>query len=86
MITRINRSGIAFVLVAEDADHTKVSLGNKSIVVDCPLDEMTARWYHWMMKGAHVQYAFDNLNADEREFLITGITPAEWKEIFKDEE
>ena len=29
-----------------------------------------------------VQVAFPNMNAEDREFLMTGITPAEWNEMF----
>jgi len=33
-----------------------------------------------------VQNEFPNMSADDREFLMTGITPAEWKEIFSRED
>jgi hypothetical protein len=33
-------------------------------------------------KGELIQNVFTNLSADEREFLMTGITPKEWDEIF----
>jgi hypothetical protein len=29
-----------------------------------------------------VQNAMPNLSADEREFIMTGITPTEWDEMF----
>ena len=32
--------------------------------------------------GAHIQDAFPFLKAEEREFLISGITPNEWRAIF----
>ena len=32
--------------------------------------------------GAYIQDAFHMLDADEREFLKTGITPDEWDETF----
>lgn len=32
--------------------------------------------------GALIQEAFPDLSADEREFLMTGSTPAEWQEVF----
>jgi hypothetical protein len=44
-------------------------------------DEFTARVARYQ-DGALIQDAFDNLNADEREFLMTGITPAEWDAAF----
>jgi len=31
-------------------------------------------------KGALIQKAFPRLNAEQREFLLTGITPEEWNE------
>jgi len=33
------------------------------------------------MEGALIQDAMPNLTASEREFLMTGITPAEWGEM-----
>jgi hypothetical protein len=32
--------------------------------------------------GMNIQVAFPMLNADEREFIKTGITPAEWDATF----
>lgn len=34
----------------------------------------------WLRSGELVQRAFPDLTADQREFLLTGITPAEWDE------
>jgi len=34
------------------------------------------------MEGALIQDLMPNLTPDEREFLMTGITPAEWDEAF----
>jgi len=36
--------------------------------------------------GALVQEAFSNLNADEREFLISGATPEEWERFMGEPE
>lgn len=35
--------------------------------------------------GQLIQQAMPNLSADDREFLMTGITPEEWDEVFGDE-
>lgn len=32
--------------------------------------------------GAYIQAAFPTLNAEQREFVKTGITPQKWTEIF----
>ncbi len=37
-------------------------------------------------KGMHVQKAFPDLPAHEREFILTGITKEEWDEMFPEEE
>ena len=32
--------------------------------------------------GAHIQHAFPSLSAEYREFLLSGTTPNEWREMF----
>ena len=41
-------------------------------------DKQIALW----MEGALIQDVMPNLTPDEREFIMTGITPAEWNEAF----
>jgi endo-1,4-beta-mannosidase len=36
--------------------------------------------------GVNIQVAMPQLNADEREFVKTGMTPTEWEELFGEEE
>jgi len=36
--------------------------------------------------GALIQTAFPTLNAEQREFILTGITPAEWAKIYPKED
>ena len=40
----------------------------------------------WLHNGLLIQEAFPELTADEREFLLSGITPEEWTEVFPPEE
>ena len=51
--------------------------------MEIPLSEedWIKRWMRYE-SGAHIQDAFDVLNPDQREFIMTGITPAEWNETF----
>jgi Na+-transporting NADH:ubiquinone oxidoreductase subunit NqrF len=44
-------------------------------------EEELARW----KSGTLIQVACPRLNADEREFLMTGITSEEWNELFPEE-
>ena len=43
--------------------------------------EQVQRW----QEGELVQNVFPHLNPDEREFLLTGITPEEWATTFGEE-
>jgi hypothetical protein len=36
----------------------------------------------WQM-GALIQNAMPNVSAEDREFIMTGITPDEWESMFK---
>jgi hypothetical protein len=51
----------------------------RSIQRDIPVTatQLTA-WYG----GALIQNAMPNVSADDREFLMTGLTPEEWEETF----
>ena len=44
-------------------------------------DKQIALW----MEGALIQDVMPNLSPDEREFIMTGITPAEWATTFGEE-
>ena len=40
----------------------------------------------WNVRCVLVQDAFPHLSLDDREFLMTGITPEEWDEHFSEED
>jgi uncharacterized protein YlzI (FlbEa/FlbD family) len=86
MLNRINPLGLRYVIYVDtDPNKTVISLSGKRIIVDCSLEEISERWYNWQMKGQLIQHAFNNLTDSQREFLMTGLTDAEWDEAFKDE-
>jgi hypothetical protein len=63
---------------------TKTSiLSGKEHTMDLPVTQEQIDTYN---KGALVQRAFPHLSAEEREFLLTGITPAEWNKAFPPDE
>ena len=45
----------------------------------------TDRYTLWK-QGMHIQHAFPNMSADNRELILSGIAPDTWEETFKDEE
>lgn len=61
----------------------KSPLSGKEHTLDLPITQVQVDAYN---TGALVQDAFPNLDADEREFLLTGITAEEWLDTFGPEE
>lgn len=51
-----------------------------SLFIDVTIDEVL----DWQ-QGTLIQDAMPNLTADEREFVMSGITPTEWDEYFSEE-
>ena len=58
-----------------------VSGTTRSLEIPCTEEQMAA-----YKDGALIQIAFPDLTADQREFILTGITGAEWDELFKETE
>lgn len=59
-----------------------VSGATNSREIDVSPEEL----HRWEAGGILIQDAFPHLSADDREFLMTGITPEEWDEEFGEEE
>ena len=61
-------------------------LNGKTYTMDIPAltVELFDRGMEMRRQGALIQTAFWFLNADEREFLLTGIVPELWDETFGD--
>lgn len=57
----------------------KSPLSGETNTMDLDITPEQIRKYN---SGACVQDAFPNLNTDEREFILTGITPTEWDSMF----
>lgn len=85
-ILRISPRGLEFKLSEISKSQTKAEWNGKSLIIDAPLEVLSQGWYNWQMKGQHIQEALHMVPPQQREFFITGITPTEWDEIFKDEE
>ena len=67
-------------------DGVAVSYEGKTMVMPrLTVEQLEVRLAMWR-KGMNIQDAFPMLNADEREFLMTGITPEEWDDLFGEEE
>ena len=67
---------------------TKVSqISGIEHTIDIPMEEEEFKqaYFAWE-NGAYIQTAFHMLPADLREFIKTGVTPQEWKEVFGNED
>jgi len=54
-------------------------------VLDCGIEDFSERLERWRA-GEHIQRAFSNLPPPQREFIMSGITPEKWDELFKEED
>lgn len=60
----------------------KCILDQKEYSMDLDVTQQQLDEYNHGLKP--VQHIFPTLSADEREFLISGITPTKWRETFGD--
>lgn len=83
ILNRQNPMGLRYTLTEYPnpayGSKTEVRLSGtgKKIIVDAPIERVSAMWYKWQMQDAMIQDAFKELSPEQREFLITGITPHE---------
>lgn len=49
------------------------------------VDVTPEQMHAWQHGGVLIQDAMPHLSPDDREFIMTGITPDEWEELFGDE-
>ena len=47
-----------------------------------------SQYFFWVFNNRehHIQNLFPHLTADQREFMISGMYPGEWEELFKEEQ
>lgn len=64
---------------------TKISITTgKSNTMEIPISEK--QYDAWLNSDRLVQEAFPFLTIDQLEFLISGMTPSEWDDLFADED
>ena len=73
-LTKINRKDLTMLIT-----RTSPFSGNTNSMEIEVTQEQLSSWE----SGVLIQNAMPNLSADEREFIMTGITPAEWDSAFK---
>ena len=85
ILRRINPRGMSFMLREVSPTETRISIfgdENIHIVVNHPLESLNQAFYYWIAEGRLIQQAFSFLSVEEREFLMTGMTPQVWNETF----
>jgi hypothetical protein len=85
ILVRVNSIGMVYTIQALNDDETLITLKDtdKSLTVHYPLVMISQSWFEWTVHNRVIQDAFRYLSIVEREFLMTGITPEDWDEIFK---
>lgn len=64
--------------ITRTSPHTGKSNTREIDVTQAELD----KW----QSGTLIQEAMPNVSADDREFIMTGLTPEDWTDIFADDE
>ena len=72
-LTKINRKDLTMLIT-----RTSPFSGNTNSMEIEVTQEQLSSWE----SGTLIQNAMPNLSADEREFIMTGITPEEWDSAF----
>lgn len=72
-----SQDGLSATVTITRLDGTRASM-------ELPTTE--ARIRAWLTLGQLIQKALPELSSEEREFLISGMTPAEWAEMFPPED
>lgn len=67
------------------ADGVNVVIGQTAMFYDGVTPELMKEAQAIYDSGAKIQDAFPFLSSDEREFLISGLTPETWNKLFGDE-
>ena len=62
------------MLITRNSPFTGTTISMNIDITQAQLDAWQA--------GTLIQDAMPNISADEREFIMTGITPEEWDELF----
>lgn len=52
------------------------------VISEMDIDVTPTQINAWYWQGELIQNAMPNLSAQEREFMMSGITPTEWDEMF----
>jgi hypothetical protein len=86
-LNRTNKLGQHYHLVEvySPTPQTAIRTGDKQIVVNHSIHDISIGWYRWQ-HGMFVQDAFPFLSPMEREFLMTRITAEEWNKTFGEDD
>jgi hypothetical protein len=81
MMVMYNRIGFQYFIYDVGPNECHIRHQEKSISVKHNSHDIINSWCNWQEKGLNIQEAFPYLTADEREFLMTGLTPEEFERI-----
>lgn len=85
---RENRLGMKYLIREVGYREIVIQLKgtDKAFLIKSPMQVILAAWYKWQILDQRIQEAFAFLNDDEREFILSGLTPDDWNRIFKNED
>lgn len=80
-----NKLGHACTATPESGGTLVTTVGGRSMHLDIPFTDFVDGLANWVSHRMLIQNALPGLNADEREFLMTGMTPEEWGATFPED-
>ena len=83
---RTNRIGMQFYIMELPDARTEIRSQTNKITVNHDVHKIETAWFRWIGHNQYIQDAFKFLTDDEREFLLTGITPEQWENYFAEKE
>ena len=63
-----------------DNNSCKFYYGDSFLIMPLSEDKFRKHYRLWL-KGDLIQHAFPMLNEDQREFIMTGMSPEQWEQI-----
>ena len=79
---RKNKLGMNYRISQRDGEQfARLKTDDKEIRINCTLGDLNRAWHKWSYEGKLIQEAFPFLSNDEREFIMSGLTPNDFAEL-----
>ena len=85
-ITRYNAIGLMYTIEPIRPGVNRIRQKDRSIEVAVDFEVVNQGWYYWQQQRRLIQHAFPFLDANERGFIQTGLSPEEFDEATREDD